>query len=285
MESRPENSTSAFTRLPMKRSVSRKNPYATGKTNRMLVTDADHLRDELAAGRRTGGRAPGRRRRSSRSPYVPSAKRPSASAPQAPHTPCTANAPTGSSMRKRISTQDTARTTSRPATRPIRTAAAGLTNAHGRGDRHQAAEQAVAGHRDVGLAQAVPDEDQRREGAGAGGEHGVDGDGGDARIGAGQRRAGVEPEPAERQDQRPDDRHRQVVAGDGADGPVAPELAGARPEHDRAGQRRQSRRSCAPPTSRRNRRDHARAPSSPPSRRASRRPRPSCRRAGRAAST
>ena len=57
-----------------------------------------------------------------------------------------------------------------------------------------------------------------------------------------QRRAGVEAEPAEGQDQRPDDGHRQVVAGDGADGPVAPELAGARPEHDGAGQRRHAAR-------------------------------------------
>src|SRR6185312_37942 len=64
-------------------------------------------------------------------PYVPSAKSPSESAPQVPHTPCTAKAPTGSSIRNRISTHETALTTSIPATTPMRTAAAGLTKAHG----------------------------------------------------------------------------------------------------------------------------------------------------------
>ena len=88
-----------------------------GREDEQDVGDnADDLRDELAgvaeqqAAHRAGDAVPARRR------SVPSANRPSASAPQAPHTPCTAIAPTGSSMRKRISIHDTAQTTSRPAT-------------------------------------------------------------------------------------------------------------------------------------------------------------------------
>src|ERR1019366_8837921 len=45
--------------------------------------------------------------------------------------PCTATAPTGSSIRKRRSSSSTVHTTSSPAVTPIRTAAAGVTNAHG----------------------------------------------------------------------------------------------------------------------------------------------------------
>ena len=56
-------------------------------------------------------------------------KKPSASVPQMPDMPCTATAPTGSSIPIR-STKSTPTTTITPATKPIRIAAHGATNAH-----------------------------------------------------------------------------------------------------------------------------------------------------------
>ena len=71
----------------------------------------------------------------------------------------------------------------------------------GGGDGHQAAQQPVAGHADVGLAQRVPDEDQRGDRPRA--EESMVLTAISAMRGSGgQRRAGVEAEPAEGQDER-----------------------------------------------------------------------------------
>src|SRR6266481_6770296 len=53
----------------------------------------------------------------------------------------------------------------------------------------------------------------RGDRGGDAGEHRVDDDEADAEIGPGERRAGIEPEPAEGEDERPEDDHRDVVPG------------------------------------------------------------------------
>src|SRR6478735_7488178 len=63
-------------------------------------------------------------------PYVPSANNPTASTPNAPHTPCTEIAPHGSSTPRR-SKNPTLATTSQPAMPPMMIDAHGATNAHG----------------------------------------------------------------------------------------------------------------------------------------------------------
>jgi hypothetical protein len=64
-------------------------------------------------------------------PYVPSANRPTASKPHAPHMPCTEIAPHGSSTRAFLSKNSTLQHTSAPAMIPMTTEAQGATNAHG----------------------------------------------------------------------------------------------------------------------------------------------------------
>ena len=126
--------------------------------------------------------------------------------------------------------------------RPMRTAAAGGTKAQGPVDGHQAAQEAVGGHADVRLLLPAPGVKERRERPRGRREHRVHGNLRDARVRRGQRRTGVEAEPAEGQDQRPHERHGEIVAGDHADRSVSAELADARPEHDAARQRRHASR-------------------------------------------
>ena len=59
----------------------------------------------------------------------------------------------------------------------------------------------------------------------------------DARVHPRQRRARIEPEPAEREDERAEHGHRDVVAGDRLRLAVACVLADARPQHPRPDQR------------------------------------------------
>ena len=65
------------------------------------------------------------------SPYLPSAKRPSDSTPQAPLTPWTEMAPTGSSTFSVPSTKNTATQTSTPEMAPISIDTGAVTNAQG----------------------------------------------------------------------------------------------------------------------------------------------------------
>ena len=59
----------------------------------------------------------------------------------------------------------------------------------------------------------------------------LSGDGGELHVGGGERRCGVEAEPAEQQDEGAEHRHRNVVTGDGPRLAVRSELADASTEH------------------------------------------------------
>ena len=104
------------------------------------------------------------------------------------------------------------------------------------GDRHQAGEHAVDHHPGIGLAAALPDPRHAGAGTEGRGERGVHGHEGEAGVGRRERRRGVEPEPAEQQDERTEHRHRDVVARQRTRLAVAVELADAGPEHDGAGE-------------------------------------------------
>ena len=74
--------------------------------------------------------------------------------------------------------------------KPMMAAPVGVDESAGRGDGDQASQQSVAAHRGIGLALEDPHVEQRAEGSGATGQHGVDGDGADAQVtGARKRRA------------------------------------------------------------------------------------------------
>ena len=101
-------------------------------------------RRRTACRRRRAARAPCRGRRSSRRRSVPSANRPSARIPHAPHTPCTDDAPTGSSIlqhgldeQRRIDHQHAGHRADQDRRRR------GHERAR-RGDRHHARQHAVA---------------------------------------------------------------------------------------------------------------------------------------------
>src|SRR5947208_2011953 len=64
-------------------------------------------------------------------PYMPDEKMPTYRTPSVPLTPCTAMAPTGSSILSLRSTKNTASMTTMPEMQPITAAAHGCTNAHG----------------------------------------------------------------------------------------------------------------------------------------------------------
>ena len=98
------------------------------------------------------------------------------------------------------------------------------------GDGDGAGEEAVAGHRGVGLPVDRPHVDHRGEAARGCSQHRADGDGRHAEVGRGHGRAGVEAEPAEGQDQGAEHDHRDVVARDGVGRAVLVELADPRPE-------------------------------------------------------
>ena len=90
----------------------------------------------------------------------------------------------------------------------------GVDKGAGRGDRHQPGKHSVAHH--AGIRFLEPHDphpegcSQRPRGRG---QHGVGGDHADSQIRSGQGRTGVETEPAEGQDERSDDGHGDVVAG------------------------------------------------------------------------
>ncbi len=114
---------------------------------------------------------------------------------------------------------------------PMKNAASGLTNARRRRDGDEAAEHAVAHHGRVGLAVDFPQEEARRRRGGAGGKHGVDRDQADAVGGAGKGRAGVEPEPAEGEDEGAENDHGHVMSEDGARVSVFVVFSDARTDH------------------------------------------------------
>ena len=135
--------------------------------------------------------------------------------PQRPLVPCTEMAPTGSSTFITRSTNSTERQTSTPAIRPMITGADGVDEAAGRGDGHQPGQQAVAGHGRVRLAVAQPHVEHGAEAARHPGQHGVHRDGADAQAavaGSAQRRAGIESEPAEGQNEAAGEHQHDVVA-------------------------------------------------------------------------
>ena len=100
----------------------------------------------------------------------PMLKIPAARVPQAPQTPCTEMAPTGSSTRI-LSKNSTEKTTSTPATAPMMMALPGVTVAQRAGDGHQSGQGAVEAHADLGFAEFDP-----------GGEHGQDAPAAAARL-------------------------------------------------------------------------------------------------------
>ena len=113
----------------------------------------------------------------------------------------------------------------------------------GRGDCDQASQQPVAAHRGVRLALHCPHVEQRTEGAGATGQHGVDGDGADAQVAGGggaKGAAGIESEPSEGQNEASDKHCGDVVADDRVARSVAVELADARTDDHRHSQCRHS---------------------------------------------
>ena len=205
-------------------------------------------------------------------------EQPSEIMPQAPHTPCTDEAPTGSSILSTPSMNSAETTTSMPGDEADEDRR-GRRHERARGrDGHHAREHAVAQHADVGRAEAHAQVDVGAERARRRREHRVDGHDGDARVHARQRRARVEAEPAEREDERAEHDHRHVVAGIGRGLAVLVVLADARAEHLGADEARRRRPPCAPPSCPRSRRGRGRARSSCRAATASRRPTPSCRR-------
>ena len=109
----------------------------------------------------------------------------------------------------------------------------------GRGrDGHEAGKDAVDHVAGVVLADRHLGVGHRGDGRRSASEHRDDGDFADAQVAAAagaERRARVEPEPAEGKDERADGGHVEVVAGHGVGRAVLVVLAEARPQHDRAG--------------------------------------------------
>src|SRR5882724_339251 len=89
------------------------------------------------------------------SPYEPLANRPKDSTPQAPHVPCTLEAPTGSSILRVFSMNIAETTTSTPATAPIKTACGAPTNAHGAVMATSPASMPLASHVGSGFPKRV----------------------------------------------------------------------------------------------------------------------------------
>ena len=94
----PLDLASGDTRIFMKRFATREDHPRDAPRPDEADDDLEHLRDELAARRRrTGRRDVAAPTPFQPAPYVPSANRPTASTPHAPHTPWTEIAPHGSS--------------------------------------------------------------------------------------------------------------------------------------------------------------------------------------------
>ena len=168
------------------------------------------------------------------------AKIPVASVPQTPARPCTETAPIGSSTRSR-STPSTPSTAIEPATAPITIAAHGATKPARRGDRDERGDHAVQHHREVGLLDHDPRHRDGAERAGGGRDVRRQRDVREvAELVAGddaERRAGVEAEPPEPEDDHAERDERHVVAGDRVRLAVGAELPDARPEQQRTGER------------------------------------------------
>ena len=166
------------------------------------------------------------------------AKSPQASVPQTPDMPCTATAPIGSSM-PILSTQITPKTAMQPEPMPITIAAHGAT-------KPEAAVIATSAPRapfSIIEMSGLPSFSQAMTipvtAPAAAAMFVVSRDVGEEAEAAEvdrQRRAGVEAEPAEPEDDRPEDGERDVVARDRVRAPVLAELADPRAEDQRAGQ-------------------------------------------------
>ena len=103
----------------------------------------------------------------------------------------------------------------------------------GRGDRDEARERAVQGHREIGLAHDDPGGDERGAGSGAGGEVRGHRDAAD-RADAGGVARGVEAEPADPEEEDAERAEDEAVARDRVRLAVMTVLADARAEHHRA---------------------------------------------------
>ena len=205
--------------------------------------DADR-RPGRAPARRAGGSCPCRRGRPcpwpGSTPERGTAKRPTASVPQTPAMPCTATAPIGSSIPIR-STQSTPTTAIAPAAAPITTAAHGATKPDAAVIATSAAITPFSIIETSGLrrtSQAAPIPPMAPAAAAMVRRQRDVGEVADlvARHDA-ERRARVEAEPAEPEDQRPEDGVRHVVARNRVRAPVVAELADPRAEQQRAGER------------------------------------------------
>ena len=165
-------------------------------------------------------------------------RKPSESVPQTPAMPCAASAPTGSSIPIR-STRRTPKTTITPATEADHDRGPGGDERARCGDRDERRDRAVQHHREVGLLDHEPRGDDCAEHAGRGREVRVQRDVGEeadaAEVDA-ERRARVEAEPAEPEDDHAERRERHVVARDRVRLPVVRELADPRPEQQRSGE-------------------------------------------------
>ena len=205
------------------------------------------------------------RRRSTRMPYVPSAKSPTARRPQAPHMPCTEIAPHGSSTFAFLSKNSTLQQTSAPAMIPItttptvrrtRTGAVMATSPASMplhviemsGFPHFQLVQAIAMIAPADAASSV-----------------LTATIADAQVGRAERRAGVEAHPAEREHQRADHDVAEVVPGERPDAcrPFGTCRCAARAASP--ARARPSRRSRAPRRTRRSRPRRGRGPATVPS--------------------
>ena len=145
-----------------------------------------------------------------------------------PARPCADSAPTGSSIHLSIASTPT--TTITPATAPMIGAAHDLHVARRGRDGHQRGDRAVAGHADVDLLVFTVHQSDGGEHARGGREVRDHGDLREATVQRVQRRAGVEPEPAEPQDQDAEAEQRHVVPRDRPRLAVLAVLAAARAE-------------------------------------------------------
>ncbi len=182
---------------------------------------------------------------------MPIENNPSDNVPQAPHTPWTEIAPTGSSILRYLSIATTENTTKIPATNPMASDAPTVTQAQGHVIATKPAKAPlsamVASHlpniaRAVNSAAMATD---RRRGIG------VDRDVRDqARLGR-HRAAGIESEPPQPEDEHAERDQHQVVAGNGLGCAVGRVLANARAENKGTDQATTNRRSYARRSSRR----------------------------------
>ena len=189
-------------------------------------------------------------------------------------------APTGSSTLSLRSTKNTASMTRTPAMMPMTIAIAGDTNAHGAVMATRPASMPLAIMPGSGLPVRLVIHSMADDRTERAGDRGVGGDDRELDVGGGERRRGVEAEPAEQQDERAEHRHRDVVARDAAWLAVGAELADPWVRGRSRRRAPRHRRRCARRPSRRSRRSRHRGSSCPRSSPASRRPTSTPRTAG-----